>query len=30
MTERGEGLRKGSWAGLALDGLRISDLMCLE
>ena len=27
MTERGEDLRKGSQAGLAPDGLGISDLM---
>ena len=30
MTERGEDLRKGSWAGLAPDGLGISDLMSSE
>ena len=30
MAERGEDLRKGSRAGLALDGLGISDLMSLE
>ena len=30
MTERVEDLRKGSRAGLALDGLGISDLMSSE
>ena len=30
MTERGEGLKKGSRADLAPNGLRISDLMSSE